>query len=58
MTSKINNEEEEKELRALGWTWQTEPEGRTFYQNKATGEKTWNTPIRLKEAGEPEAKLK
>ena len=46
--------EEKKELKELGWTWQTDPEGRTFYQNKTTGEKTWNTPIRLKEAGEPE----
>ena len=49
-----DQQEEEKELKELGWTWQTDPEGRTFYQNKETGEKTWNTPIRLKEAGEPE----
>ena len=53
----IQDQKEEKELKELGWTWQTDPEGRTFYQNKATGEKTWNTPIRLKEAGEPEPQV-
>ena len=41
---------ENQELKALGWTWLTDPEGRTFYQNKSTGEKSWETPLRLQEA--------
>ena len=37
----LDEKEEAKELKALGWTWLTDPDGRTFYQNKSTGEKTW-----------------
>ena len=28
----LDQEEGEKELKALGWTWLTDPEGSTFYQ--------------------------
>ena len=35
------NKERDNELKELGWTWTTEPDGRTFYQNtKKTGEKS------------------
>jgi hypothetical protein len=30
-------ETEEQELTELGWTWSTDPDGRTFYQNNNTG---------------------
>ena len=35
----LEQEAEERELTELGWTWLTDPEGRTFYQNKSAGEK-------------------
>ena len=50
----LEQEAEEQELTELGWTWLTNPEGRTFYQNKSTGEKAWETPMRLQEAEEQE----
>ena len=40
----LDDAAEEKELKALGWTMFTDPEGRTFYLNKSTGEKSWETP--------------
>ena len=45
-------ESEERDLEELGWTWMTDPEGRTFYLNKNTGEKSWDTPMRFKEIEE------
>jgi hypothetical protein len=45
----LDDAAEDKELKELGWTWTTDPEGRTFYQNKNTGEKSWETPLRLQE---------
>ena len=45
-------ESEERDLEELGWTWMTDPEGRTFYLNKNTGEKSWDTPMRCKEIEE------
>ena len=47
-------ESAEKELAELGWSWLTDPEGRTFYINKNTGEKSWDTPMRFKEVEEQE----
>ena len=47
-------ENEEQELAELGWTCLTDPEGRTFYQNKNTGEKSCDTPMRFKEIEEQE----
>ena len=36
-------------LKELGCTWATDPDGRTFYQDTKTGEKSWETPLRLEE---------
>ena len=47
-----DQEDEEKELKELGWTWLTDPEGRTCYQNVKSGEKTWETLFRLEEVKE------
>ena len=47
-------ESEERDLEELGWTWMTDPEGRTFYSNKKIGEKSWDTPMRFKEIEEQE----
>ena len=45
----LDDAAEDKELKELGWRWITDPEGRTFYQNKSAGEKSWETPLRLQE---------
>ena len=50
----LEQEAEEQELTELGWTLLTDPEGRTFYQNKSTGEKSWETPMRFKEVEDQE----
>ena len=39
------DKEQDDELKELGWTWATDPYGRTFYQNTKTGEKSWETPL-------------
>ena len=36
----------------IGWTWTTDSEGRTFYSNIKTGEKPWETTLRLEEVPE------
>ena len=48
----LEEETEEQELTELGWAWTTDPDGRTFYQNRKIGEKSWETPLRLQEAEE------
>ena len=45
-------EEQDQDLKELGWIQMTDPEGRTFYLNKETGEKSWDTPLRLEEVQE------
>jgi len=47
-------EEEDEELRQHGWIWMTDPDGRVFYRNERTNEKSWTTPLRLEECDEVE----
>ena len=53
-----DEEEKDQDLKDLGWMQLTDPEGRTFYLNNKTGEKSWDTPLRLEEVQEspPEEK--
>ena len=44
--------EEDEDLKRIGWNWTTDPDGRTFYYNKETSEKSWTTPIRVQELTE------
>lgn len=44
--------EEEQDLKDIGWTWTADPDGRTFYRNKETEEKSWNTSLRVEEVPE------
>ena len=55
-----DEEEQDQDLKDLGWMQLTDPEGRTFYLNNKTGEKSWDTPLRLEEVQEspPEEKPK
>ena len=48
----LEDKEQDEELKELGWTRTTVPDGRTFYQNTKTGEKSWETPSRLVEVEE------
>lgn len=43
------NDEEDKDLKELGWSWTTDPDGKMFYFNKENGEKSWTTPLRVEE---------
>ncbi len=36
----IDDEEKYEDLKQVGWTWTADPDRRTFYQNKETGEKS------------------
>ena len=47
-----DEEEQDSDLKELGWRQLTDPEGRTFYLNEKTGEKSWDTPLRLEEVPE------
>ena len=45
-------EEEDEDLQRIGWNWTTDPDGKLFYFNKETGEKSWTTPLRVEVATE------
>jgi hypothetical protein len=47
-----DEEEQDQDLKELGWKQLTDPEGGTFYLNEKTGEKSWDTPLRLEEVQE------
>jgi len=40
-----DEEEQDQDLKELGWIQLTDPEGRTFYLNNKTGETSWDTPL-------------
>jgi len=50
--SEEEQHEEDEELQRLGWKWVTDPDGRVFYINEKTNEKSWTTPLRLEEVSE------
>ena len=50
MKKKMKKEDED--LKAVGWSWTTDPDGKMFYFNKGTGEKSWTTPLRVEEVVE------
>ena len=54
-------DEEEQDLKEAGWIWLTDPDGRVFFLNKDTGEKSWNHPLRVEvqpeESSEEDRKL-
>ena len=47
-----DEEEQDQDLKDLGWIQLTDPEGRTFYLNNKTGGKSCDTPLRLEEVQE------
>ena len=53
------NEEEDQDLKSIGWNWTTDPDGNMFFFNKELNEKSWTTPLRVEEMfEEPEDESK
>ena len=40
-------DEELEDLKKIGWRWVTDPDGKVFYVNERTNEKSWDCPLRV-----------